>query len=145
MNIYLATRFSRRHEMREFATLLKIIGHTCVSRWINGSHDHPALGESREEFRRRNADEDRADLDRADCLIAFVAEERSDTRGGNHVEFGYALAQRQRVMLVGVQGNVFHCLPEVEHYENARACLAKLAGEVGMEVPDSVREEMLAR
>jgi hypothetical protein len=48
-------------------------------------------------------------------MISFTYDQDS-SRGGRHVEFGYALGIRKRVILVGPRQHVFHCLPEVEHY-----------------------------
>jgi hypothetical protein len=39
------------------------------------------------------------------------------SRGGHHVEFGYALAQGKRIILVGHRENVFNYLPEIEFIE----------------------------
>ena len=66
------------------------------------------------------------DLEMADCLILHNGVARRDTRGGNHFEMGAAWALGKRVIVVGVVGNVFHMLPEVEIFSTWPECLEGL-------------------
>lgn len=111
MNIYLASRYSRREELCGYRAELHAIGHRVTSRWLNGKHqisdggkpigDHgEALiegddgGTSDEAARLRCefASEDVNDVLDASCIIAFTEPPRSSaSRGGRHVEFGIAL------------------------------------------------------
>lgn len=92
--------------MREHALVLEKAGHTVTSEWINGSHG----GDDRAEYARL----DLRDVDGADALIFFSeSPEGSRTRGGKHVEFGYAMARGKRIFIVGPCVNVFHHLPEI--------------------------------
>jgi len=131
MNVYLASRYSRRLELCGYRDQLQRMGHTVTSRWLNGSHqisrdgvpindDGEALIEStrltpeaaalREQF----ALDDLEDIERADVLIAFSELPRSTaSRGGRHVEFGYALAINRIIWVVGTPENLFHYLPHV--------------------------------
>lgn len=117
MNIYLAARYGRREELAGYRKELEAEGFTVTSRWLDGGHDLP-LGAPLSEHAVRLAEEDRLDLIRADTLIGFTEAPgvTGRNRGGRHVEFGYALGRRMRVAIVGPRENVFHYLPEVEHF-----------------------------
>ena len=120
MKVYLAARYSKNAEMREFAAYLLAGGYATeiTSRWISGSHeigDHPT-----DEARRRLAQEDLDDLKAADVVIAFseVPRTMNNARGGRHVEFGLAIALGKRIIVVGPKENVFHYLPGISHVES---------------------------
>lgn len=106
MKIYLASNYSTHPQMRGYAEMLEQHGHTVNSEWINGTHG----GDDREQYARI----DLRDVDAAEALILFTAAPTgSRTRGGKHVEFGYALAKGKRIFIVGEPQNVFHHLSEV--------------------------------
>lgn len=89
--------------MQKHAEALQAMGHEVTSEWINGTHQG---GDSRE-----YALIDLRDIDAADALVLFSESPAgSRTRGGKHVEFGYALAKGKRIFIVGNHGNVFHRL-----------------------------------
>lgn len=120
MKIYLAARYSRREEMLANARILNAIGHWVTSRWINGEHemhdDRPAP-----ELARQFAEDDIADLEAADLVVAFTEEpgaKKGRARGGRHVELGYALGMGKQVVVVGHRENVFCHLPQVIHFED---------------------------
>lgn len=119
MKIYLASRYSRRDELSAYAAVLKDLGQTVTSRWLDGHHE--IIKEMRDEYayleRQRFAQEDWEDLMAADVCINFTEPPRSEhSRGGRHVEFGGALAAKKRCIVIGFRENVFHCLPQVEFY-----------------------------
>lgn len=107
--------------MQEHARTLGALGYSVTSEWINGTHG----GDDRASY----AQIDLRDLDEADVMIFFAeSPEGSRTRGGKHVEFGYALAKGKRIFLVGGPVNVFHHLPEVVqrfHFEDIVSLLGK--------------------
>ena len=117
MKIYLAAPFGERFTMRRVRTYLQSIGHVVTSRWLN-CEERPEPGSDQEwpEFARRMAAIDLEDLAAAETLIIFTG--KSGTRGGMHVEFGYALALRKRICIVGERVNVFHFRPEIEVVKN---------------------------
>jgi len=127
MRCYLAARYSRHEELRNYANQLEKIGCTVTSRWINGEHDAfdgELLGKLNREFARKCLDEDLQDLFAADTLIAFSEPACGGSfpcnglsRGGRHVEFGIALALGKRIFVVGPVENIFHISPGVRHYE----------------------------
>jgi hypothetical protein len=50
-----------------------------------------------------------------------------NSRGGRHVEFGYALGARKAIMVVGPLENVFYCLPHVFQHDEWDTALRYLA------------------
>lgn len=112
-SVYLAARYSRRLELCGYAAHLEALGHTVTSRWLLGNHqaenDELHRGAAAERFAR----EDLADLAAAAVVVAFTEPPRTSTsRGGRHVEFGYALALGKPICIVGPRENVFGCLVE---------------------------------
>ena len=130
MKIYLAARFSRRHEVHALGQDLQALGHTIVSRWSRPEADHVlAAGlsdQANDLARERFASEDMEDIHKADCLIVLGEPPRSNSRGGHLVEFGIALGLGLRVMVVGPRGTVFHCLPTVEVFDTWQSLLKEV-------------------
>lgn len=130
MKIYLAARYSRREELNGYADWLRSRGHEITSRWLLGNHQIDDAGLSAEaaaEERARFACEDWEDLMAADCCISFTEAPRSsNSRGGRHVEFGAALADRKACIVVGPRENVFHCLPLVAVHPDWKAFTSTL-------------------
>ena len=127
MNIYLASRYSRIDELNRYKQQLEKLGQSVTSRWLKGEHQiHGA--DAFQSTRKTELDspekaalfakDDVEDLAAADVVICFTEKPRAEsTRGGRHVEFGMALALNKRLIVIGPRENVFHCLPEVEHWE----------------------------
>ncbi len=88
------------------ATLMHV-----TARWISGAHETDAGVPDL-----KAALEDIQDVEAADIVVSFT--ETGDvpgrSRGGRHVEFGYALAKGKRLIVVGTRENVFHHVPGVE-------------------------------
>jgi nucleoside 2-deoxyribosyltransferase len=104
--IYLACRFSRRHEMQGCRADLLRAGFTVTSRWID-------LKEKVEADARQCADIDVADIKLADIIISFPDPARAyASRGGHFFEEGYAFASGKPVIIVGNRSHVFHHLCE---------------------------------
>lgn len=62
--------------------------------------------------------DDWEDVNAAKIVISFTEPPRSTAnRGGRHVEFGIALANKARVIVVGHRENIFHWLPIVEFFK----------------------------
>jgi len=125
MKVYIAARYDRLKEMNKHKTLLSNAGFTVTSRWLNGTHQiHPNPekidkdAENVDMAARPFAEDDLEDVINSDVLIFFSEPANSHSkRGGRHVEFGIALALKKRIMVVGNRENVFHCLPQIEHYK----------------------------
>ena len=116
MKVYLAARYSRKDEMREYADRLHRADHHVTSRWVEVKHNVEDIDRDHE-LASRYASEDSEDLTAADAVVVFTEHPRKElTRGGRHVEFGMALALQKRLFVVGPPENVFYALPQVEVY-----------------------------
>lgn len=111
MNIYLASRYSRRLELCRYRDQLQALGFRVTSRWLNGEHqisdsgqpigehgerlvegDDGSMSEVAAILRLSFAREDVADVLQSNIVINFTEPPRSNaSRGGRHVEFGLAL------------------------------------------------------
>ncbi len=140
--IYMAARYSRREELCVYRDVLRSHGHEVTSRWLDGKHqidesgapigdegesliegDDPAVRGGKqfraERMRRRFLREDLSDLERAHVLIAFTEPPRSKaSRGGRHVELGYALAIQRRILVVGHRENLFCWHDSIDFYNS---------------------------
>lgn len=118
--IYLAARYSRNPQMRDYAEQLRELGYRVVSRWIHqhgGSLEESLKGPeltADPELGLPFANADLEDIEFADILILFTEEEPGAGKGGRHTEFGYAVARRKRIIIVGPRENVFHTLPFIQ-------------------------------
>ena len=123
MNIYLAARYPRREEVAGYALELEEAGHTVTSRWLSGDDE---LIENAGEFPSGAGLiglEDLDDIASAEVLIAFtenpvlVPTLPAAARGGRHVEFGYAVAQKKQLIIVGPTENIFHTLSSIRRFD----------------------------
>lgn len=130
MKIYLAARYSRIAELNAYKRELEAWGHIVTSRWLNGEHQRHGA-DAAKAVERHNLDsypelgalfaqDDIDDLIEADIVIAFSERvgAANTGRGGRHVEIGIALALKKRISLIGHRENVFHCLPEIEQWDD---------------------------
>lgn len=130
MRVYIAARFSRQHEVAACAGDLEARGIEVTSRWFRGGHEWDGSPDEDIPVERlsRFAQEDLDDLVAADVLVCLTESPRSGpSRGGRHVEFGYALARQMPVLTVGYRENVFYCLPAVQYAESWEAALDALS------------------
>ena len=133
MKVYIAARFSKRPEAHDLAKYLISMGHTITSRWVLPDSDHVVptglSKQAADSERRRFAIEDLEDIRACDWCISLMEEPRNDSRGGRHVEFGYALAACKKLTIIGPRETVFHHLPQVvcfENIEDFKRCTQKL-------------------
>jgi hypothetical protein len=103
--LYLAAALERAAELRVYAAELAEMGYDVTSRWLDSGMQKLAPDLC--------AAVDLADIERADTVISFTG----GGRGGRHVEFGYGLAMRKGLVLIGTREHVFHYLPEVAHFD----------------------------
>jgi hypothetical protein len=127
--VYLAARYSRHTEMQDYRSQLEPLGYRVTSRWIDGGHEW--VGTPDEEMPLEVgigfAYEDLEDLNAAEIVICFTEEPRATaTRGGRHVEFGYALAKGMEIIVVGYRENVFYTVPAIKFFETWEEALAHL-------------------
>lgn len=119
--IYLAARFGRKALMCAYREQLQALGHTVVSRWLDGPDENAmdwqkADGGVGAEVAVMCAAIDACDIEACDLFVLFTDGKLTFSRGGRHVEFGYALANDKTVVVVGERENIFHYLPEVLWY-----------------------------
>lgn len=126
--IYLASRYSRREQMKVLAVKLRAFGHTVVSRWletdwVNRPNESSAAPP---EYRAKYAVIDMDDVKTADVVINFTEAPGDGSRGGRHVEYGMAIAWQKQVIVVGYRENLFHELPTVIFFRDETDLLAAL-------------------
>lgn len=146
MQIYLASRYSRREELCGYRIQLAKIGFIVQARWIDGGHQLSdrgiLIGDSGEalvesgdgsenaKLRAKFAQDDWEDVTNADIVINFTEPPRSNaSRGGRHVEYGIALGMGKPVYVVGYRENIFHWLPKVAFFETFDEVLQVLKGQ----------------
>lgn len=123
MKTYLAARFPRREEMENLVPFFADLGFDITARWVFGGEE----GLTRAEI----ADLDLEDVENAECIILFTEKYGTPQPGGGRfVEFGYALAQGLRAIVIGDYENVFTHHKMVEVYpdlETFKRCVMKQA------------------
>jgi hypothetical protein len=121
--IYLAAQFESRKRVRSHAHKMWAMGFEVVSSWLNevAKPEHT----SHEEFMRKLAMKDVAEVQSADILIQDTF--KMSMRGGAATEFGLALHgfQNKLIFVVGPQRSVFHYLAD-RHFKTWDACLSHL-------------------
>lgn len=138
--IYLCASYARRNEMFDISMQLAELGFEVTSRWVGGStvgvfaaaQGADSAPGTPEAFRaiqqaRQAAWTDLQDVERADTLLVFGGQPSwAPFTGGRHVELGYALAMKKRVILVGPRENLFHWFELVEHFSDWDEALSHL-------------------
>lgn len=119
MKIYLAARYGRKADLGELADQLQHLDIECTSRWLY-MHERAKSDELPSfEEQRLWAAEDLQDIEAADLVICFTEQKDSKhSRGGRHVEAGFAIASGKPVICVGPAENIFYALPQVQLVEN---------------------------
>lgn len=119
MNYYFAARYSRNEEMRRYRDIIqaKISGACVTSRWID-QHGGNLLNSFVSS--KLNSDshaecwiygnKDIEDVEACHTIVSFTGDDGT-SKGGRHVEFGYAMALGKRLIIVGLRENIFHTHP----------------------------------
>ena len=117
--VYLAAPYSLKPLMEQYARELKEDDINVVSSWLEEPHPPDIqLWEVPAETHRQYAVRDIEDIHNSDAMVFFVDQTRSLVRGGRHVEFGIALESNIPIFVVGDFENMFHYLPQIEHFSN---------------------------
>ena len=122
VSCYLASKFERRAELQRYARQLQSDGCYSTSRWLTSFEDN-----HRKNGMAYLAAADLADVAAADVFVVFTLQEK--VRGGMHVELGYALALKKKIVVIGPRVTIFHHLPNVRvfaHWKDAREYLKEL-------------------
>ena len=132
MRYYFAGAYARRAELHARAREIELtIAAEVVSRWLTDPREGLDAGfsaggleaaeaiEKAWEYGQRDLD----DLAAADAIVSFTGD---GTRGGRHVEHGYAIGRTEiddprewpmsRLIVIGPREHVFHCHPATEQY-----------------------------
>ncbi len=136
MKVYLAARYSRRDELREYRKTLEEAGIEITSRWLDEKEPLDSqMGQHSDAFYVETATIDIKDIDRAEVVLFFAEDPLVGwPRGGRHVEFGYALGTRKSIAVIGPKENVFHYLRKganifhfrsVEHFRDSYLNIGK--------------------
>lgn len=119
-SIYIASRYSRKDEMREVAEVLRGWGYKVTSSWLAEPHDsNMTLDQLPVTTNAGYAQVDLDDVLAADVMLFFSEDPLIGTpRGGRHVEYGFAVANGIEIFTVGPKENIFHYLPYIKNYES---------------------------
>ena len=117
--IYLAAQYKQKNEIRQVAEILKREGHEIVSSWLDESYPpEVTLDQVPEEFLTDTACKDCTEILSADVFVLFTVDPAiATTRGGRHVEFGFALSYPKKslsIYILGPRENIFHYLPSIK-------------------------------
>ena len=132
--IYLAARYSRLEELREYRDTLEEAGCIVTSRWLDNKANQRANAEAVERAVHEIpleawvfAVEDIQDIRACDILLSFTEKPKATrTRGGRHVEFGIAWGLKKQLWIVGPRETVFHSLDCVTQFATFEAALREL-------------------
>jgi hypothetical protein len=131
MKVYLAARFDRKDEMKEFSLRLKEIGIGVTSRWLDEKPlPHGQAAQAR--FLRNTAQMDADDVKAADILIRFSDNLSTKTipskwgTGSRLEECGMATAWGKRIVIVGGRQSLFDRFPQRIHVRDAEELLKYL-------------------
>ena len=110
MKIYISARFSRIDQGNAVKKELESNGHVVTSRWLKGNHKVETEDmEEKFDLMKTFADDDLEDIKAADAILCITEEPRkTNTRGGRHVEAGYAMALGKRLFVLGPVENAFY-------------------------------------
>ena len=128
MKIYLAARYARRKELKEYAKQLMALGHGIISSWLDERKatnvDYTTITPR---FWREHANRDIEDLTQADAIVSFTEPKGSYQRGGGrHVEFGYGLAAGKALYLIGPREVIFHHLSGIMQFDTFEEFLTEI-------------------
>ncbi len=125
MNLYLSAQWSRRAEIARYAALLREDGHEVVSTW----HEGEAGGDHDESRWEEYAKQGEGEIISAQAFVAFTEPVGTLSRGGRHIEWGYALGIALRgnpCIVVGPTESQFYALAD-ERFDDIDGMRAWLA------------------
>lgn len=108
MRIYLSAQWSRRDEIEGYAVTLRDHGYEVVSRWhqeLMGDDSANSVADWA-----KWAGADLSDIDTSETFLAFTEPRGTLSRGGRHVEWGYAIAVPRECVVIGPIESQFYAL-----------------------------------
>jgi len=121
MRIYLAAAYGDKDLMKLWRYQLRKISMVVTSTWLD--QEEIASGYMETLIAHRDLEE----IDSSDILVHYANPARRDRwRGGCQVEFGYALACRKKLVVIGEQQMVFHHCVNVRFFESFTSFLGAL-------------------
>lgn len=106
MKIYIAASMHSKKEAKDVAINLQFQGHVITSTWFeNQSYDKV-----------NDAMADLSEIMQAECVVFLTKEPSSE--GGRHIEFGFALGKKKRLIILGERESCFTYLDYVEQYDS---------------------------
>lgn len=109
---YLAGRYDRRQELCNRAHAIERASKgtwRSTARWLDGVHDDLGPDSDTDEMY-RVAMEDIHDILESDVVFVYTEHPGVSSRGGRHVELGFAYATGKRIVVIGPRENVFTAL-----------------------------------
>ena len=123
MRVYLAARYSKKKELREYAKQLRKAGITCTSSWLREKADDGTLSRFDDAYLTQCAERDFRDIYDSHTLVLFTVPETEPTRrGGRHVEFGMAYGLKLDVIICGPRENIFHYMRGIQQFDTFAIC-----------------------
>lgn len=116
--VYIAAPYELRSVAKAARLVLEHAGVTVIARWLD-AQAQDSDGEARKDLE---------DIAEADVLVALNPPEWARLgSGGRHVELGFALGLRKRIVVVGARTNVFHQHSDIHCVADIHGALALLS------------------
>lgn len=123
-NIYLSASYTRREEMQGIRDIMREMGHTVTSRWIDEQLEPLAPGNESMIASSECAKRDIEDMMRSTCFIMFTGD--AGSKGGRHTEFGFFMSMMghsspfpiMELVVVGPRENPFQGFDFVAQFDN---------------------------
>lgn len=118
MKIYISASYANKQKAADLAHSIAALGenvYEVISSWHwDKPNDDDGIRDGLSfEDQKKFATIDLDEVDRCDLLIALTERAGSPyTRGGRHVEFGYAMALGKDTIAIGPTENIFHALAD---------------------------------
>lgn len=113
--VYLAGKYERKAELRQYAEQLETMGHLVTSNWLFAE---PQFRDDALDAQIRWASDDLKNIQQADTFVLFTNRDDEDNASaGKDFESGVAFSQMCDMVLIGKRRNIFHCLHDFEVYD----------------------------
>ena len=125
MKFYLASRYDGKLALREIRDKLIAMGHGPCSSWLDEREPLDIqVDDVGPELLQWYALQDVAEILDCDTFVHFQNKNRPNIRGGALVEFGIALANEKKLIVVGDRTHIFDFMPVVTHFATTGEFLA---------------------